>query len=103
MKVHKDDTVLVISGKNKGKKGRVHRVIPKENRVLVEGVNIVKRHMKPRGTTMQAGIIEKEAPIDASNVMVVCGKCNKPTRIGYRFLDNGNKVRFCKECEEVFD
>ncbi len=103
MKVHKDDTVLVISGKNKGKRGKVHRVIPDENRVLVEGVNIVKRHMKPRGATMQAGIIEKEAPINASNVMVVCGKCNKPTRVGYRFLDNGNKVRFCKECDEIFD
>ncbi|MCL4459395.1 MAG: 50S ribosomal protein L24 [Chloroflexi bacterium] len=101
MKVKKDDTVLVLSGRDKGKRGKVHRVLPKENKVLVSGINIIKKHTKPRGTARQAGIIEREAPIHISNVAVVCDKCNRATRVGYRFLSDGKKVRFCKSCSEI--
>ncbi|MDP2951896.1 MAG: 50S ribosomal protein L24 [Chloroflexota bacterium] len=103
MKIHRNDTVLVIAGKDRGKKGKVHHVLPKEERVLIEGVNLIKRHQKARGAVRQAGIIEREAPINISNVMVLCGRCNKPTRVGYRFLDDGRKVRFCKQCQEQLD
>jgi len=103
MKIRKDDNVLVIAGKDQGKKGKVHRVYPRENRVVVERVNIVKKHMRPRGPTLQAGIIEMEAPIHISNVMLVCTKCNQPARVGFRFLEDGAKVRVCKRCHEVID
>jgi len=103
MKIRRDDTVLVIAGKDKGKRGKVRRSLPKENRVVVDGVNIVKRHMRPRGTVRQAGIIEREAPIHVSNVMLICNKCNHPTRIGFRFLEDGTKTRVCRRCHEVID
>ncbi|TET40804.1 MAG: 50S ribosomal protein L24 [Dehalococcoidia bacterium] len=103
MKIRKDDTVLVIAGKDKGKKGKVRQSLPKESRVVVEGVNVVKRHMRPRGTARQAGIIEREAPLQVSNVMLLCTKCNRPTRIGFRFLEDGTKVRICRRCGEVID
>lgn len=103
MKIRKDDTVLVIAGKDKGKKGKVRQSLPKESRVVVEGVNVVKRHMRPRGTARQAGIIEREAPLQVSNVMLLCTKCNRPTRIGFRFLEGGTKVRICRRCGEVID
>lgn len=103
MKIRKNDNVLVIVGKDKGKKGKIHQVYTEKDRVLVEGVNIIKRHTKPRGTVRQAGIVEKEAPLHVSNVMLLCGKCGKPTRVGMRFLENGNKVRFCRACQEVID
>ncbi|MFH1485330.1 MAG: 50S ribosomal protein L24 [Chloroflexota bacterium] len=103
MKIHRNDDVLVIAGKDKGKKGKVHRVYRDRERVLVEGVNMIKRHTKPRGKVRQAGIIEKESPIHVSNLMLVCGKCNKPTRVGMRFLENGAKVRFCRTCNEVLE
>lgn len=101
MKIRRDDTVLVIAGKDKGKKGKVHRVLPDVNRVLVSGVNIVKRHTKPRGQARQAGIIEREAPLHISNVALLCGKCDHPTRVGYRLLADGSKARFCKACGEA--
>ncbi|MEW6572438.1 MAG: 50S ribosomal protein L24 [Bacillota bacterium] len=102
-KVHvkKGDTVVVLRGKDAGKKGKVLTVFPKEHRVVVEKVNIVKRHTRPTRRIPQGGIMEKEAPIHASNVMLVCGKCHKPTRVGRRILEDGNKVRFCKKCGEV--
>ena len=103
MNVKRDDKVVVISGKDKGKKGKVLAVIPKERRVIVEGVNIVSKHVKPRKQGETGGIIKQEAPIDASNVMHICNKCNTPTRIGRRILDDGTKVRYCKHCDEVFD
>ncbi len=103
MKVRKNDTVLVIVGKDRGKRGKVRQALPKESRVAVEGVNMVKRHMRPRGATRQAGIIEREAPIHVSNVMLLCTKCNRPTRIGFRFLEDGRKVRICRRCEEVIE
>lgn len=101
MKIRKEDTVMVIAGKDKGKRGKVHSVFPKEQVVLVSGVNIVKRHMKPRGMARQAGIIEQEAPIHISNVALVCNKCNRPTRVGYRLLGDSSKARVCKACDEV--
>jgi large subunit ribosomal protein L24 len=103
MKIRKNDTVLVIAGKDRGKKGKVRQSLPKEERVVVEGVNMVKRHMRPRGATRQAGIIEREAPLRVSNVMLLCTKCNRPTRVGFRFLEDGSKVRVCKRCDEVID
>lgn len=103
MKIRKDDTVLVIAGKDKGKRGKVRRSLPKQSRVVVDGVNTVKRHTRPRGTARQAGIIEREAPIHISNVMLICNKCNQPTRIGFRILEGGGKTRVCRHCNEVID
>lgn len=90
------DKVMVIAGKDAGKTSRVERVFPKEGKVLVEGVNTAKRHQKPRGATMQGGIIDKDMPIDVSNVMIVCDDCG-PTRIGYR-IDEKGKHRICRKC-----
>ena len=87
MKIKKDDIVVVIAGKDKGKKGKVHQSLHGEQRVMVEGVNMVKRHTKPRGTVRQAGIIEREAPINISNVMLQCPKCNRPTRVSSRTFE----------------
>ncbi len=103
MKIRKNDTVVVIAGKDRGKKGKVRFVYPKKERVLVEGVNFVKKHSRARGQVTQAGIIDLEAPIHISNVMLLCDKCNRPTRIGFRFLEGGRKVRFCRSCGEVID
>lgn len=99
--VRKGDTALVITGKNAGKKGKVLRVIPDSSRVIVEGVNIVKRHARPTQKLPQGGITEKEAPIHSSNVMLYCSKCNSPTRVGKKILDNGEKIRICKKCGET--
>jgi large subunit ribosomal protein L24 len=103
MKIRKNDTVLIIVGKDRGKKGKVRKALPKEKKVIVEGLNMIKRHSKARGQARQAGIIELEAPMDVSNVMFICGKCNKPTRIGFRFLSDGRKARICRACDEVID
>lgn len=101
MNIRREDKVLVIAGRERGKTGKVRQVLPKDERVVIEGVNVVKRHMKPRSTTArQAGIIEKEAPLHISNVALLCPKCDKPTRVGHRFLPDGTKVRVCKRCEE---
>ena len=97
------DTVVVLSGKNKGKKGKVLTVIPKEGKVVVETINMVKRHTKPRAQGQTGGIIEQEAPIYASKVMHVCNKCNKATRHAKKVLDNGERVRYCKHCGENFN
>ncbi len=101
--VKKDDTVIVISGKDKGKKGRVLQAYPKEGRVLVEGVNLVKKHSRPSQANPQGGIITQEAPIHSSNVMLVDPKTGNATRIGYKMLDNGTKVRIAKKSGEVID
>ena len=103
MKIRKNDTVLVVAGKDKGKKGKVRFAYPKDGRLLVEGINFNKRHTRARGTVRQAGIIEREAPIRVSNVMLLCSKCNRPTRVGFRFLEDGRKVRVCRSCLEVID
>ena len=91
------DTVYITSGDDKGKKGKVLEVSPKESKVIVEGLNIVTKHVKPRRMGEQGGILEREAAIDASNVMLVCPKCGKPTRVGHAKVD-GKKVRVCKKC-----
>ena len=103
MKIRKNDTVIIITGKDKGKRGKVRRAFPKEDRVVVEGLNMLKRHSRTRGGARQGGIIELEAPLDVSNVMLVCNKCGKPTRVGFHFLDDGRKVRICHSCGEVID
>jgi len=101
--VRKGDTVKVIRGKDAGKKGKVLEVQPRRNRVIVESINKVKRHTRPTQGAPQGGIVEREAAINASNVLMVCGKCNEPTRLGKRVLDTGKKVRYCKKCGEVLD
>jgi len=103
MNIRKNDTVLVIAGKDKGKKGKVRFAYPKEEKLIVDGVNYIKRHARATGQARQAGIIELEAPMHISKVMYVCDKCNKPARIGFRFLEDGKKVRYCKACQEVID
>ncbi len=103
MKIRKNDTVQVMAGKDKGKGGKVRFAYPKKNRVIVDGINFIKKHSRARGQVRQAGIIDLEAPIDVSNVMLLCGKCNRPTRVGFTFLEDGRKVRVCRKCKEVID
>jgi large subunit ribosomal protein L24 len=103
MKIRKDDIVVITAGKDSGKKGKVRRAWPDEERVIVEGANMIKRHSRARRAARQAGIIELEAPIHVSNVMLVCSKCGKPTRVGFRFLADGKRVRVCQSCQEVID
>ena len=98
-KIHKDDTVQVIAGKDKGKTGNVVRVVPAKNAVIVSGINIVKKAMKKRSQQDQGGIVEIEAPLNISNVAIVCKKCG-PTRIGYK-LDGDKKLRVCRKCGDV--
>jgi large subunit ribosomal protein L24 len=103
MKIKKNDNVLVISGKDRGKKGKVRFAYPDNQKIMVEGVNMVKRHLKAIREARQAGIVEREAPMRVSNVMLLCNKCNKPTRVGYRRLEDGSRVRVCRVCHEVID
>lgn len=104
-KVHvkRGDKVLILTGKDVGKMGVILKVYTDKNRVVVEGVNIVKKHKKPRSATQPGGIIEQEAAIDASNVMLVCPRCNKATRVAREILANGDKARVCKKCKETID
>ena len=101
-KVHvkTNDTVVVLSGKDKGKQGKVLQVSPKEGKVIVEGLNVVTKHVKPRRQGEQGGIVEAEAAMYASKVQLICPKCGKATRIAHKILDDGSKVRVCKSCEE---
>ena len=101
--VKKDDLVMVIAGKDKGKSGKVLRVLPDKGRVLVENLNVIKRHTRPSQMNSEGGIIEKEAPLHISNVMIVCNKCTEPTRVGNRILEDGSKIRICKKCGESMD
>jgi large subunit ribosomal protein L24 len=103
MNIRKNDTVLVIAGKDRGKKGKVRFAYPKKERVLVEGVNFIKKHARATGQARQAGIIEREASIHISDVMLLCDKCHNPVRIGFKTLEDGKKVRYCKSCQEVID
>jgi large subunit ribosomal protein L24 len=103
-RIRKDDKVMVIAGKDAGKLGKVLKVLRKNDRVLVEKVNLVKRHMRANPYRKQAGgIVEKEMPLHVSNLMVVCSACTKPTRVGYRYAEDGKKLRFCKKCNEVME
>jgi large subunit ribosomal protein L24 len=102
--VKRGDTVVVLSGKDKGKKGKVMGVSPKEGKIIVEGVNVAQKHVKPRRMGEPGGIISAEAAMYSSKVQLVCPKCNKPTRIGHKFLEDGTKERQCKnkDCGESF-
>lgn len=103
MHVKKGDMVEVISGKDKGKKGKVLKVLPRKATLVVEGVNIVKRHTKPSQKLPQGGILEKSAPLYSSKVLLFCPTCDKGVRTGSKVLDNGKKVRVCKKCGETLD
>ena len=103
LSIRKNDTVLVIAGKEKGKRGKVLFVIPSRNRVVVEHVNMIKRHQRPTQKIRQGGIIEREGSLHVSNVMLVCGKCGKPTRAGAQVLADGRRARACRKCGEIVD
>jgi large subunit ribosomal protein L24 len=103
MNIRRGDNVLVIAGKEKGKTGRVERQLVKEERVVVEGVNLIVRHLKARPGIRQSGRIQQEAPIHVSNVMLICNKCSQPTRPNITKLDTGDRVRACPKCQEVID
>ena len=101
-RIHKEDKVMVIAGKDQGKIGKVKKILRKSDRVLVENVNIVKRSVRPNPYKREpGGIVDKEMPIHVSNLMVVCTSCSKPTRVGFRTAENGKKERFCKKCTKT--
>ena len=100
-KIRKDDIAYVITGKDKGKTGKVLRVLPKKGRAVVENINFIYKHMRPSQQLQQGGVIQREGPIEITNLMPVCNKCSKPTRVGYTVLEDGRKVRVCKKCGEV--
>ena len=102
--IRKNDNVLVVTGRDRGKRGRVLRVVPAKDRVIVEGVNFIKRHTRPNPQkNVKGGIVEREAPLHASNVQLVCPECGLQTRIGHKLLGDGRKVRICRKCEGVVD
>ena len=101
--VKRNDEVLVIAGRERGKRGKIRRVLPEKQRVVVEGVNLVKRHLKARQPGARAGIVEQEAALHVSNLMLICAKCGEAGRFGRSFLEDGRKVRRCKKCGEVVD
>ncbi|HEY3722170.1 MAG TPA: 50S ribosomal protein L24 [Acidimicrobiia bacterium] len=98
MKLKKGDRVRVIAGKDVGKEGEITRAFPESDRVIIDGVNVAKRHTRATGQTMQGGIIDKDMPLHVSNVAIICSSCDSPSRIGYRFEDDGTKVRVCRKC-----
>ena len=101
--IRKGDTVLVLAGKDQTKRGEVERIIPKSHRIVVQGVNMIKRHQRPQPGVRQGGIIERPNALHISNVALVCPNCNEPTRVSFTFLEDGRKVRRCKKCNETFD
>ena len=102
--IRKNDTVLIIAGKDRGKRGRVLKVLPDKNRLLVEGMNLIKRHTRPNpGKNIKGGIVEREASLHASNAQLVCPECGAQTRVGRKILGDGRKVRVCRKCEGVVD
>jgi large subunit ribosomal protein L24 len=108
MNIHKGDTVLIITGKDRGKEGIVSRAMPQDNKVIVEGLNIVKKHVRPQGQTRQGGVIDKAMPIHVSNVMLKCTECNQPTRVGHERRPLGadqkiRTVRVCKKCGKLIE
>jgi large subunit ribosomal protein L24 len=103
MKIKKGDNVLVISGNYTGKKGKVRKMITEENKIVVEGINLRKIHRKPRKAGEPGGILEKELPIPVPRVKLVCPSCGEPTRVGFMFLENGRKARYCKKCSEIIE
>lgn len=103
MQIRKNDSVMVIAGKERGKTGKVLRVVRDKDRLIIERVNLVKRHTRPRGPQQPGGIVEKEASVHASNVMIMCDKCNTPVRIGRKTLADGKKIRICRRCGEALE
>lgn len=103
LSIRKNDTVVVIAGREKGKRGKVLFVLPAKERVVVEHVNMIKRHQRPTQKLRQGGIIEREGPLHVSNVMLVCGKCDRPTRVGVQVLADGHRARVCRRCAEIVD
>lgn len=103
LNVRKDDTVLIISGKDKKKRGKVLRVLPNEDKVVIQNVHMMKKHQRPTATVREGGIIERESPIYASKVKVICPNCGEPTRIGHRIAEDGKSIRYCKKCDEIID
>ena len=103
MKIRVNDTVLIAKGRDRGKQGRVQKAFPEDNKVLVEGVNVVKRHTKPTSTVRQAGIIQKELPVNVAKVVLMCIHCDRPTRVGGKALPDGTKARVCKSCKEIIE
>jgi large subunit ribosomal protein L24 len=103
VQIRKNDSVMVIAGRERGKTGKVLRVVPEKGALIIERVNLVKRHSKPRGPQQPGGIVEKEAAIHASNIMIMCDKCNAPVRIGHKQLGDGKKIRICRRCGEALD
>jgi large subunit ribosomal protein L24 len=102
--IRRNDNVVVITGKDRGKRGRVLKVDPAKNRLIVEGANFIKRHTKPNPQRqIKGGVVEREASLHASNVQLVCPECDKPTRLGRKILGDGRKVRICRKCEGVVD
>ena len=102
--VRKNDTVLVVTGKDRGKRGRVLKIVPDKNRLIVEGVNLIKRHTRPNpAKNIKGGVVQREAALHASNVQLVCPECGAQTRIGHKVLEDGRKVRICRKCEGVVD
>jgi len=102
--IRRNDTVLVRTGKDRGKRGRVLKVLPATNRLVVEGVNLIKRHTKPNpGRNIKGGIVQREASVHASNVQIVCPECGAHARVGHRVLGDGRKVRICRKCQGVVD
>jgi len=101
--VRKGDSVLILSGKDRGKKGKVLSVFPDEKMVLVEGINVSTKHKKPRNRYQQGGILHQESPVNSSKVMLMCDKCKSPTKVAKKILENGEKARVCKKCDEVID
>lgn len=102
-KIRRNDEVLVTTGKDRGRRGAVRQVLPSQNRAIVTGINMVKKHQRNQGPQRPGGIFEMEAPIALSNLAVICSSCSQPTRVGFRSLDDGRKVRFCKKCDGAID
>ena len=103
MKIKKSDKIKIIAGKDKGKEGKIIDIFPEERKIVVEGLNLVVKHMRPRRGGEKGQRIQFPAPFRASNVMLICSKCNKLTRVSYKILENGKKVRMCKKCKEVIE
>ena len=103
MQIRRNDSVMVIAGKERGKTGKILRVLPDKDAVIIERVNLVKRHTRPRGPQQPGGIVEKEAAMHASDVMIMCDKCNAPVRIGRKILADGKKLRICRRCGEALE
>ena len=103
MRLHSNDNVLVTKGRDRGKQGRIARVLTKQQKVVVEGINVATRHQRPTGAFQQGGMIQKEMPIPVSNVALICQSCMKPTRIAFKRLADGTKARYCSKCEEIIE